>query len=50
MPPALELSEKVRTVLGDLEKWNSTKNTVVNKVEMDPDNSIRQVQDIMISY
>ena len=43
LPPALELSEKARTVVGDGEKWNSSKNTVVNRVEIDPDTNIRQV-------
>merc|ERR1719339_857273 len=44
LPPALELSEKARTVLGDGEKWNSTKNSVVNRVEIDPDTSIRLIR------
>jgi len=44
LPPALELSEKARTVVGDGEKWNSSKNTVVNRVEIDPDTSIRLIR------
>merc|ERR1719154_814499 len=44
LPPALELSEKARTVLGDGEKWNSNKNSVVNRVEIDPDTSIRLIR------
>jgi len=44
LPPALELSEKARTVLGDGEKWNSSKNSVVNRVEIDPDTSIRLIR------
>jgi len=44
LPPALELSEKARTVLGDGEKWNSNKNTVVNRVEIDPDTNIRLIR------
>jgi len=44
LPPALELSEKARTVHGDGEKWNSSKNSVVNRVEIDPDTSIRLVR------
>merc|ERR1719339_451899 len=44
LPPALELSEKARTVLGDGEKWNSIKNSVVNRVEIDPDTSIRLIR------
>jgi len=44
LPPALELSEKARTVMGDGEKWNSSKNTVVNRVEIDPDTNIRLIR------
>jgi len=44
LPPALELSEKARTVVGDGEKWNSSKNTVVNRVEIDPDTNIRLIR------
>jgi len=44
LPPALELSEKARTVIGDGEKWNSIKNSVVNRVEIDPDTSIRLIR------
>lgn len=48
LPPALELSEKARTVLGDGEKWNSNKNTVVNRVEIDPDTNIRLIRSTAI--
>ena len=41
LPPALELSEKARTVFGDGEKWHSSKQAVVNRVEIDPDTHIR---------
>ena len=41
LPPALELSEKARTVAGDGERWHSIKKTVVNRVEIDPDTAIR---------
>ena len=41
LPPALELSEKARTVAGDGERWHSGKLSVVNRVEIDPDTSIR---------
>jgi len=44
LPPALELSEKMRTVAGDGEKWNSKKNCVVNRVEIDPDTSVRLIR------
>merc|ERR1712202_58595 len=36
--------EKARTVMGDGEKWNSSKNTVVNRVEIDPDTNIRLIR------
>jgi lysine-specific demethylase/histidyl-hydroxylase NO66 len=44
LPPALEVGEKARTVLGDGEKWHSAKKTVVNRVEIDPDTNIRLVR------
>jgi len=44
LPPALEVGEKARTVLGDGEKWHSVKKTVVNRVEIDPDTNIRLVR------
>jgi len=44
LPPALEEGERARTVLGDGERWHSVKKTVVNRVEMDPDTSIRLVR------
>merc|ERR1712112_21547 len=44
LPPALELSEKARTVAGDGERWHSIKKTVVNRVEIDPDTAIRLVR------
>merc|ERR1712121_310723 len=44
LPPALELSEKARTVAGDGERWHSVKKTVVNRVEIDPDTAIRLVR------
>jgi len=44
LPPALEESEKARTVLGDGERWHSNKKSVVNRVEIDPDTNIRLVR------
>jgi len=44
LPPALELHEKARTVAGDGEKWNSKKEAVVNRVEIDPDTKVRLVR------
>jgi len=44
LPPALELSEKARTVFGDGEKWHSSKQAVVNRVEIDPDTHIRLIR------
>jgi len=44
LPPALEPGEKARTVLGDGEKWHGTKQTVVNRVEIDPDTRVRLVR------
>jgi len=44
LPPALEVSEKLRTVAGDGEKWNSKKGCVVNRVEIDPDTSVRLIR------
>ncbi|XP_023323397.1 ribosomal oxygenase 1 isoform X2 [Eurytemora carolleeae] len=44
LPPALELGEKCCTVNGDGEKWNSKKNCVVNRVEIDPDTGVRLVR------
>jgi len=44
LPPALEISEKARTVLGDGEKWHPAKKTVVNRVEIDPDTNVRLVR------
>jgi len=44
LPPALELSEKARTVFGDGEKWHSGKQAVVNRVEIDPDTRIRLIR------
>ena len=41
LPPALELGEKMRTVSGDGEKWNAKKQSVVNRVEIDPVTKIR---------
>ena len=41
LPPALELSERARTVAGDGEKWHAVKKTVVNRVEIDPDTHVR---------
>jgi len=41
LPPALEVDEKMRTVAGDGERWHSKKNCVVNRVEIDPDTSVR---------
>ena len=41
LPPALELGEKMRTVAGDGEKWNAKKQSVVNRVEIDPETKIR---------
>jgi len=44
LPPALELGEKMRTVAGDGEKWNSKKQSVVNRVEIDPETKIRLIR------
>jgi len=44
LPPALEVGEKLRTVAGDGEKWNSKKNCVVNRVEIDPDTMVRLIR------
>jgi len=44
LPPALELSEKARTVFGDGEKWHSSKQAVVNRVEIDPDTHVRLIR------
>jgi len=44
LPPALELSEKARTVFGDGEKWHASKQAVVNRVEIDPDTHIRLIR------
>ena len=41
LPPALEVGEKMRTVAGDGEKWNAKKQSVVNRVEIDPETKIR---------
>merc|ERR1712004_56794 len=43
-PPALELSERARTVAGDGEKWHAVKKTVVNRVEIDPDTHVRLIR------
>ena len=44
LPPALEVSEKKRTVVGDGERWNANKQAVVNRVEIDPDTRVRLVR------
>merc|ERR1719510_1816254 len=44
LPPALELSERARTVAGDGEKWHAVKKTVVNRVEIDPDTHVRLIR------
>jgi len=44
LPPALEVSEKARTVAGDGERWHAAKSAVVNRVEIDPDTCIRLVR------
>eukprot|EP00088_Acartia_fossae_P053775 TRINITY_DN6138_c0_g1_i1.p1 TRINITY_DN6138_c0_g1~~TRINITY_DN6138_c0_g1_i1.p1 ORF type:complete len:508 (+),score=61.53 TRINITY_DN6138_c0_g1_i1:35-1558(+) len=44
LPPAPEVSEKLRTVAGDGEKWHSKKNCVINRVEIDPDTSVRLIR------
>jgi len=44
LPPALELGEKMRTVAGDGEKWNAKKQSVVNRVEIDPETKIRLIR------
>jgi len=44
LPPALEVSERARTVAGDGERWNAIKKTVVNRVEMDPDTNVRLIR------
>ena len=36
--------ETNRTVRGDGERWNASKNSVVNRVEIDPDTEIRLVR------
>ena len=41
LPPALEVSERARTVAGDGERWHAVKKTVVNRVEIDPDTHVR---------
>ena len=41
LPPALEVSERARTVAGDGERWHSVKKTVVYRVEIDPDTHVR---------
>merc|ERR1712210_73419 len=44
LPPALELSERARTVAGDGERWHAVKKTVVNRVEIDPDTHVRLIR------
>jgi len=44
LPPALEVSEKLRTVAGDGEKWNQKNGCVVNRVEIDPDTCVRLIR------
>ena len=41
LPPALEVSERARTVVGVGERWHAVKKTVVNRVEIDPDTHVR---------
>ena len=41
LPPALEPSERARTVAADGERWHANKKTVVNRVEIDPDTNVR---------
>ena len=44
LPPHLTPKEKARTVVAGGEKWNSSKNRVVNRVELDPDTKIRLIR------
>merc|ERR1719352_947052 len=44
LPPALEVSERARTVAGDGERWHAVKKTVVNRVEIDPDTHVRLIR------
>jgi len=44
LPPHLEPGEKMRCVEADGEKWNTKKNAVFNRVEIDPDTKIRLIR------
>jgi len=44
LPPALEPSERARTVAADGERWHASKKTVVNRVEIDPDTNVRLIR------
>jgi len=44
LPPALASGEVVRTVAGGGERWHQAKQTVVNRVEIDPDTHVRLVR------
>jgi len=48
LPPALELSEKARTVTGDGEKWHQKKSCVINRVEIDPDTLVRLIRNTAV--
>ncbi len=44
LPPYLSASEQSRCVQGDGERWNASKQRVVNRVEIDPGTEIRLVR------
>ena len=44
LPPYLVSKESARSVASGGEKWSSSKNRVVNRVELDPDTEIRLIR------
>ena len=44
LPPYLLSKESARSVASGGEKWSSSKNRVVNRVELDPDTEIRLIR------
>jgi lysine-specific demethylase/histidyl-hydroxylase NO66 len=44
LPPYLSSKESARSVASGGEKWSSSKNRVVNRVELDPDTEIRLIR------